>query len=267
MSHLLREHAPITEPTWGQIDREARDRLVPALAARRLVDLSGPHGWEHSAAGLGRTRPLAEPFDAGLLAEQRQVLALVELRAPFTLQRSELQDADRGAADIDLATLDAAARTIAAAENRAVFHGWEAAGITGIVQASSHQPIPLGEDCERYPRHVAHALQTLLDAGIGGPYGLALGSDAYTRVLEASERGGFPLLDHLRQILDGPLVWTPGLQGAVVLSQRGGDFLLELGEDLSIGYQDHDAHKVELYLEESLAFRVLEPDAAVVLSP
>ena len=267
MSHLLREHAPVTERAWKQIDEEARQRLVPALAARKLVDLSGPHGWEHSAVNLGRTAPVAAPFGGGLVAEQRRLLALVELRAPFALDRRELSDVDRGAPDVELGPLETAARSIAVAENQAVFHGWQAAGITGIVEASSHEPIALGDDCERYPRHVAHAVQRLLEAGIGGPYGMALGSDAYTRVLETSERGGFPLLEHLREILGGPLVWAPGVEGAVVLSQRGGDFLLELGEDLSIGYSAHDGEKVELYLEESLAFRVLEPDAALPLTP
>ncbi len=42
MSHLLREHAPITEANWSLIDDEARERLTPALAARKLVDFSGP---------------------------------------------------------------------------------------------------------------------------------------------------------------------------------------------------------------------------------
>jgi len=155
---------------------------------------------------------------------QRRVLAVVELRAPFSLARSELRDADRGAQDVDLSALDAAAHRIATAENRAVFHGWQAAGITGIAEASTQDPIALGDDCTLYPHHVAKAVEALLHAGIGGPHGLALGPDAYTRVLE-TEHGGYPLLNHLREIIGGPLVWSPGVQGAVVLSQRGGDLL------------------------------------------
>jgi uncharacterized linocin/CFP29 family protein len=125
----------------------------------------------------------------------------------------------------------------------------------------------LGEDCERYPRHVARAVEALLRAGIDGPYGLALGPQAHTRVLETTEHGGYPLFDHLRKIIGGPLVWAPGVQGAVVVSQRGGDFQLEVGEDLSIGYDAHDAEAVELYLVESFTFRVVTTDAAVVLTP
>ncbi len=267
MNHLLRQHAPITDTGWSVIDDEARERLAPGLAARKLVDFSGPHGWQHSATNLGRTRAIADaPFD-GVTAAQRRVLPVVELRAPFSLSRDELLDADRGAEDIDLAALDAAAQRIATAENRAVFHGWEAAGITGVAEASPHDGSQLGDDCATYPGHVARAVEALLRAGIEGPYGLALGPEPYTRVLETTEHGGYPLFDHLRKILGGPLVWSPGVQGAVVVSQRGGDFVLESGEDLSIGYDRHDADAVDLYLVESLTFRVVTPEAAVALTP
>jgi uncharacterized linocin/CFP29 family protein len=267
MSHLLREHAPITETAWGVIDDEARDRLTPALAARKLVDFSGPHGWEHSATNLGRVRGLeAGPLE-GVSAVQRRVLPVVELRADFSLSRAELRDADRGAEDVELGPLDAAARRIATAENRAVFHGWPAAEITGIAQASALESLTLGENCELYPRHVATAVEALLSVGVEGPYGLALGPAAYRRVLQTAEHGGYPLLEHLRKIIGGPLVWSPGVDGAVVVSLRGGDFLFDSGEDLSIGYDSHDAERVNLYLIESFTFRVAGPDAAVTLTP
>ena len=266
MSHLLREHAPITERGWQLLDAEARERLTPPLAARRLVDFSGPHGWEHACVNLGRTSAVADAPVDGVDAAQRQVLALVELRASFSIARSELEDADRGAEDPDFDPLAAAAKRIATAENAAVFHGWSAAEIDGVIDSSSHDTIELGEDCERYPRHVAAAVETMLAAGVDGPFGLALGPDPYTRVLETSEHGGYPLLQHLREILGGSLVWAPGVRGAVVLSLRGGDFLFESGEDLSIGYSEHSSEAVGLYLQESFSFRVATPEAAVALT-
>ncbi|HVX21346.1 MAG TPA: family 1 encapsulin nanocompartment shell protein [Acidimicrobiales bacterium] len=266
MNHLLRSHAPITEEGWQQLDDEARERLVPALAARKLVDFGGPRGWQHSATNLGRTKAVAAAGD-GLVARQRRVLPLVELRAQFSIARDELMDADRGAADIELGPLDEAARRIALAENVAVFHGWDAAGITGITQACPHEPIELGTAYADYPSRVARAVQLLLTAGISGPYGLALGPDGYTGVVEATEHGGLLVFDHLRQILGGPIVWAPGVEGAVVVSLRGGDFLFESGQDLSIGYDHHDADEVSLYLEESFNFRVATPEAAVAMTP
>ena len=86
-------------------------------------------------------------------------------------------------------------------------------------------------------------------------------------MVETAEHGGYPLLDHLRKILEGPIVWSPGVKGAVVLSLRGGDFLFESGQDLSIGYDRHDADEVHLYLEESFSFVVATGEAAAPLGP
>ena len=266
MNHLLRSHAPITETGWEQIDHEGKSRLVPALAARKLVDFSGPRGWQHSATNLGRATPIPGPADE-LLARRREVLPLIELRAGFTVRRDELLDADRGAEDVDFESLDRAARRIAQAENVAVFHGWAEAGIAGITAASPYEPLSLGADYAHYPGKVAKAVETLLEAGISGPYGLALGPDGYTGVVETTEHGGILVFDHLRRILDGPIVWAPGVDGAAVVSLRGGDFLFECGQDLSIGYEGHDAEHVHLYLEESFSFRVASPDAAATLRP
>jgi uncharacterized linocin/CFP29 family protein len=266
MNHLLRSHAPISDAGWELLDEEARQRLTPALAARKVVDFSGPHGWEHSATNIGRTSPLGSAPADGVTGLQRSVLPLVELRADLALSRAALRDADRGADDTDLSPLDSAAHRIALAENVAVFHGWQGA-ITGIAEASPHEPIPLGDPPDSYPRPVAGAVERLLCEGITGPYALALGREQYRRVVETAEHGGYPLLEHLRKILEGPIVWAPGVKGAVVLSLRGGDFVFESGQDLSIGYDSHDGDVVRLYLEESFSFHVATPEAAVALTP
>ncbi len=266
MNHLLRPHAPISDAGWKLLDDEARGRLTTALAARKLVEFSGPHGWEHSATNLGRISPLASAPCEGVTGQQRCVLAFVELRADFELSRAQLRDADRGADDADLEQLDTAAHQIALAENVAVFHGWEGA-ITGIAQASPHEQSELGDVTGGYPRQVAGAVERLLCSGITGPYGLALGREQYRRVVETAEHGGYPLLEHLHKILEGPIVWAPGVEGAVVLSLRGGDFLFESGQDLSLGYDSHDSDSVRLYIEESFSFHVATPEAAVALKP
>ena len=266
MNHLLRANAPISDAGWQLLDDEARQRLTPALAARKLVDFRGPHGWEHSATDLGRVSSLASTPSDGVSGLQRRVLPLIELRADFELPRAELRDADRGADDTNLEPLDTAAHQIALAENVAVFHGWNDA-ITGVAEASPHKKEQLGDAPDTYPRQVAGAVERLLSSGVGGPYGLALGPEQYRRVVETAEHGGYLLLDHLRKILDGPTVWAPGVKGAVVLSLRGGDFVFDAGQDISIGYASHDDEVVRLYLEESFSFHVATPEAAVALKP
>jgi len=266
MNHLLRSLAPISDAGWKLLDDEAGQRLTPALAARKLVDFSGPHGWSYSATNLGRTAPLTSAPCDGVSGTHRRVLPLVEVRAEFALSLDELRDADRGAADSDLEPLDKAAHQIAVAENVSVFHGWHGA-IIGIEEASPHERMHLGEVTDAYPQPVAGAVERLLHSGISGPYALALGGEQYQRVVETAEHGGYPLLEHLRKILEGPIVWAPGVRGAIVLSMRGGDFLFECGQDLALGYRGHDGDVVRLYLEESFSFRVATPEAAVVLEP
>jgi len=266
VNHLLRDKAPITEAGWSELDSEAKERLEPALAARKVVDFGGSHGWDYSATNLGRVAGLDDFENVG--AARRRVLPVVELRATFTISRSELDDLERGAEDIDLGALDEAARRIAHAENVAVFHGWPEGGIRGIAEACTHPAVALSDDFNHYSRHTAEAVETLLRSGIGGPYALALGPDQYTGVIQSTEHGGYPLFDHLKKILGGgPIVWAPGVRGAVVVSLRGGDFLFESGQDLSIGYDHHDAELVHLYLEESFTFRVATPEAACFLKP
>jgi uncharacterized linocin/CFP29 family protein len=266
MDHLLRDNAPISDAGWELLDSEARERLTPGLAARRLVDFAGPHGWQHSATNLGRTTAMATAPSKRVSGLRRRVLALVEVRADFEVSRAELRDGDRGADDVDLRQLDRAAYQLAVAENVAVFDGWKGAFV-GIGQASPHEQLQLGDAADGYARHAAAAIDTLRGSGIDGPYAMALGREQYRNVLEGADRGGYPLIEHLPKILAGSIVWAPGIEGAIVLSTRGGDFVFECGQDASIGYQSHDDETVRLYLEETFSFHVATPEAAVVLKP
>lgn len=265
MNHLMRPLAPISDAGWQAVETEAKSRLETYLGGRRLVDFNGPHGWARSAVALGRSEEVTGGAAPALRVRRRRVLPLVELRASFTLSRSELDDVERGAPDPELGPVDQAARAIAGTETSAVFHGYPAAGIEGIAARSSHPPVTLSTDPERYSANVASAVQRLMEAGVGGPFGLALSSALWATVVETTEHG-YPLVEHLRRaIVGGAIVWAPGVEGAVLVSQRGGDFVFDSGQDLSLGYLAHDAETVTLYLEESFTFRVLEGDAAIVL--
>jgi uncharacterized linocin/CFP29 family protein len=264
VNHLRRELAPVTDAAWEQIDNEARRSLRHFLSARKLIDMSGPLGWDHSAANLGHVTALDGPA-TGTTAALRVVRPYVELRTPFTLPIAELDAAERGADDLELDAVIDAARRAALVEDTAAFHGYGAAGITGITAASPHAPIMLTGDYDGYPRVVAMAVAVLRGAGVDGPYAAALGSRSYTGVIETTERGGYPIFDHLRLILGGPVVWAPAVDGIIVISQRGGDYELVVGEDFSIGFASATADEVSLYLEETLTLKVKSPEAGVAL--
>lgn len=266
MNHLHRELAPVDDAAWAEIEEEARRSLRHFLTARKLVDFSGPHGWDHSALGLGRVASSAEGPAEGVESRIRLTQPLAELRTPFTLERAEIDAVERGAPDADWDPVVDAARAAALAEDRLVFRGFPAAGVRGIVETTPHDAIEITTDYERYPNYVAQAVETLKRAGVTGPYAIALGPRCYAGVIETTEYGGYPLLEHLRMIVEGPVLWAPAVEGAVVMSQRGDDFELVVGQDLSIGYVDHDAERVRLFLEESLTFRAAGPEAAIALA-
>jgi uncharacterized linocin/CFP29 family protein len=265
MNHLLRELAPVSDESWGEISNEATRTLKHFLTARRLVEFSGPHGWEHEVAPRAHVEAVAEA-PAGVRARMRSVQPLVEYRVEFAIDRAQLEAIDRGARDADLDTVRDAARRLALAEDGAVFHGNSAALISGMADASPHAALPIADDYADYPRTVARAVSVLQIAGVAGPYAVALGPRCFTGVIESTEMGGYPVLEHLRLIAGGPVLWAPAVDGAVVLSQRGGDFELTVGQDASIGYLDHNEVSVRLYLEESFTFQVLNPESAVHLS-
>lgn len=263
MNNLYRQLAPITDVAWAAIEEEATRTFKRHIAGRRVIDVSGPHGTDFSAVGLGRTSPIDPPAD-GVRAQQRVVTPLVELRVPFTLSRTEIDDVERGAQDSDLEAVKVAAKQIAFAEDRAIFEGYAAAGITGIRVSSTNDAIRVPSDPKQVPEAITQALSELRLAGVGGPYSVLLSADEYSEVSETSDHG-YPIREHIQRLIDGDIIWAPAIDGAFVLSTRGGDYDLQLGQDLSIGYTSHDADSVRLYFQETLTFLVYTAEAAVAL--
>jgi len=265
MNNLHRELAPISDGAWAQIEEEASRTLKRHLAARRVVDVEGPKGFAFAAVGTGHLRQIETTGD-GIRTAQREVKALAELRVPFELARQAIDDVERGANDSDWSPLKDAARKIAFAEDRAVFEGYASAGIQGIRQGTSNPVLTLPADARAFPSVVEQAVSQLRLAGVNGPYALVLGAEPYAAVNGGSDEG-YPVLRHVRRLVDGEIVWAPAIEGGMVLSTRGGDFELHIGQDISIGYLNHTETTVRLYLQETFTFLMLTAEAAVVLAP
>lgn len=265
MNNLHRGLAPISDAAWAQIEEEASRTLKRHLAARRVVDVDGPRGTAFPAIGTGHQRGIQTPGD-GVEAAQRDVQAMVELRVPFELSRQAIDDVERGSNDSDWDPLKDAARRIAFAEDRAVFDGYAAAGIQGIRQGTSNPVLTLPSNVKGYPGVIAQAVSQLRLAGVDGPYALLLGSAPYTAIGGATD-DGYPVLQHIQRLVDGKIIWAPAIEGGVVLTTRGGDFSLTVGQDLSIGYLGHTATAVQLYFQESITFLMQTSEASVALAP
>jgi len=264
VNNLHRELAPISSAAWHHIDAEATRILKLKLAGRKLVDFVGPLGPTAAAVNTGRLAAISKGPAAGVQAARREVLPLVHLETAFELDRGELDAVERGAEDPDVDAVKDAASRLAQAEDAAVFQGYPSGGIEGMTERSPHSSITIPKASEDYSKVVAQAVRVLHVAGVQGPYALALGTRGYEALAQATD-GGYPVLKIVKSLIEGPVVWAPAVNGAVVLSTRGGDFELTVGRDLSIGYRSHSAEKVAFYLTETMTFRALTPEAAVAL--
>jgi len=268
IGHLRRHDAPFGGDVWERIDEEVQQALETYRSMRKLVELEGPHGWEKSSVSLGRVRQArADALDVeGLELKQRRVQPLLELRMPFSVPRAELETIERGAEDPDLGALVEACRRIARAEDRLVLYGHHESELRGLAADSPHPPAVMPGDFTSFPGVVAEAIERLRSAGIAGPYSIALGPRWYEALARTTGPGGYPILEHLRRLLEGPAIWSPALEdGGILISRRGGDHKLLIGQDAIVGYRGHDAEHVHLYIEESMTFRLLAPEASVPL--
>jgi uncharacterized linocin/CFP29 family protein len=266
MNNLHRELAPISDAAWTQIEEETSRTIKRYLAGRRVVDVHGPAGTALSSVGTGHLSTIAAPPGDGITARQREVKALVELRVPFELDRQMIDDVERGSNDSDWQAAKGAAQKLTFAEDRAIFEGYAAAGIVGVRQGTSNPQKALPADVRKYPEAFAQALSQLRLVGVNGPYAILLGADAYTELAETSDYG-YPVLEHVKRLVEGKIIWAPAIDGAFVLTTRGGDLDLHIGQDASIGYLSHTDTRVRLYLQETFTFLYLTSESAVALTP
>jgi uncharacterized linocin/CFP29 family protein len=264
MNNLHRELAPISDAAWAQIEEEVTRTFKRYVAGRKAVDVKGPAGAGLSAVGTGHLRSIRGSRE-GVQSKQREVKALVELRAPFELSRTDIDDVERGANDSDWQPAKDAAKQIAFAEDGAIFDGFAEAGIVGLREGTSNPKKSLPSDVREYPDAIEQGLNQLRMAGVNGPYCVLLGAKAYTALAETSDQG-YPVLEHVKRLVDEKIIWAPAIEGAFVLTTRGGDFELHLGQDLSIGYLSHTDAAVRLYLQETFTFLLLTSEASVALS-
>jgi uncharacterized linocin/CFP29 family protein len=263
MNILKKSLAPITDAAWNDINEEAAEIFNSVLSARKFVDVSQPQGLDFGGVHTGRIEIASKKKDTvryGL----NQVKPLVESRVGFSLDIWEIDNAARGAEDIDLQPMEEAAREIASFEERAVYLGLEKAGIAGLKNQSVHDPVAFPDSTDDLLTALSTQLARFNRRGIEGPYSLVVSEDDWERLSIQYE--GYPLRKQLKHLLKGSIILSPFVEDAYLVSERGGDFRLTLGQDLSIGYNFHDKDSVELYFTESFTFQCFEPAAVAVFT-
>lgn len=263
MNLLRRELAPISDAAWEEIDEQAREIFHSLLSARKFVDVRGPEGWQFGAISKGRLH-VPKGQKGKLQYGIHEVQPLVEPRVNFSLDVWELDNAVRGSVDIDLQNLEEAAHEIASFEEQAIYYGLEKASIGGLKNASEHKRLKFSGKGAELLKNISAGIGQFKNAGIEGPYALVVNQEQWQQV--ASDiHTGYPLKKQLEKLLEGDIIFAPKIKDAFLISQRGGDFRLTLGRDLSIGYDYHEVKLVNLYFTESFTFEVLDSAAVIVL--
>ncbi|MBW2505030.1 MAG: bacteriocin family protein [Deltaproteobacteria bacterium] len=266
MDILKRELAPIPTEAWAEIDQQGTRTLTAMLSARKVVDVNGPMGTDFPGVPEGRLDYLKTQPDSGLSCGIHKVHHLVETRIPFELNIREMDNVVRGAKDVDLDNLEDAARKIALFEEKVVYHGLQEANIKGLKVCEGDQCLTISSNPEKLLEAVAQGVTHFTERSIEGPYAFVVGPSLWSCM--SAHVQGYPVKMQAENILGGNVVLSPYLSGkfsgeAFILSMRGGDFELIIGQDLSVGYETHDSQNVRLYFTESFTFRILEPSAVI----
>lgn len=261
MDILRKSLAPISKEAWAEINETAVDVLSSVLSARKFVDVEGPKGWAYAALPTGRIHVPAGQKGA-LKYGIHQVLPLVEARIPFELNIWELDNVARGAEDIDLGPMEDAARKLAQFEEGVIYEGFKPGNIGGLKNGSDHDTIPFPETTEDIMGAISLALSKLKAASIEGPYSLVLNTEKWQKINAAVR--GYPLRKQIESLLGGSIIMAPYVKDAYLVSERGGDLKMVIGQDLSIGYESHNSKTVQLYFTESFTFQVIDPATFVV---
>jgi uncharacterized linocin/CFP29 family protein len=261
MDILKRELAPIVSEAWEEIDEQAKNALIGALSGRKAVDVKGPMGWKFDAVSDGNLSLAEESPVEGVNYGVREVLPLVEARVPFTLPMWDLDDISRGCKIIDFSPVQEAARKAALFEDTAIYRGLEEAGIMGLELETDNEPIEIALDDDAIIAAIETAVQTLTARSVGGPYSLVCSLPLWTKIQTSAQC--YPLKKRVESLIGGKIVLSPQYDTSMLLSARGGDSELIIGQDFSVGYQSHTSTEVNFFITETFTFRVLTPEAIV----
>jgi uncharacterized linocin/CFP29 family protein len=270
MDILKRELAPIPAEAWAEIDLQATRSLTALLSGRKVVDVTGPMGTDFPGVPEGRLLYPDKQPGQGLTYGIHKVHHLVETRVPFELDIDEMDNVVRGAKDVDLSSLEQAAKNIALFEEKVIYHGLKDANIQGLQICADKDCPSVGKTPEELLEAIADGITLFTERSVEGPYSFVVGPKLWSRL--SAHYQGYPLKMQAENILGGSVVLSPYLvdshaEEAFLVSTRGGDLELVLGQDLAIGYESHSSSSVRLYFTESFTFRILEPSAVTHYHP
>lgn len=265
MNILKKELAPITENAWNEIEEQSERVINEYLTGRKIANVIGPAGIELGAISTGRLLVPSDQNKDGVQIGIREVIPLLEVRKPFAMDLWELDNASRGAKDLDLGVVEKAAQQIAGFEDQCLYSGFDNSLAPGLMNAVTEKPVKVKLNASDFLSVVADQILSLQKNAVEGPFTMILPDKVWISLVSDSTSYPFKLL--LKEIIGGDIIIHHHNEDVFLVSQRGGDIELHLGQDISLGYEGHDQKKVKLFYSESFTYQIHGPEAIRIIKP
>lgn len=258
MNILKKPLAPIADKAWEEILLQSERVINTFQTGRKFADVSGPKGIEFGAISTGKLRVPSNQSVEGVQIGIREVVPVLEVRKSFELNRWELDNASRDMSDLDLGALEKAAQQVASFEDQCLYYGFDNSIAQGL--ANTHnKPVKAKMETRDFLHKLATQVISLQKDAVEGPYALILPDEVWSALV--SDSVNYPLQTLVKEITSGTIITHHVNQDSFLVSERGGDFELHLGQDISIGYENHDKEKVNLFFTESFVYQIHSPEA------
>jgi uncharacterized linocin/CFP29 family protein len=240
--------------------------MKQTVVARRIADFHGPMGWDYVGTQLGTFKPVGPAARAPVRLSVPDVMLLTEIRADFMLAWSAIDAFERMGPILEQDSIENAARETALAEDRFVFFGSGPAN-PGLLTSSESPRVALSDWSipGRVVTDLLSAVQKLDEVGVKGPYEAVLSPAHYYSYLRNTAEG-YPAAKQVGIVVE-KVHSSPVVDGAALFSTRGGDFVITVGGDFSVGYRWHDENAVHLFCVETIAAQLLTPRALCLIKP
>jgi len=262
MKFLNREEAPLSQEMWAMIDENMMGLLAKRLKIRSVVDFDEGYDFTTDAVATGKMR--AVPEAGGVKLGVREPILMTEIRYDFSIPKSTLDAMKRDVDDFDDTTLREAANAFGAAENGMILEGIASVASPGLLGSLTQQTLK-ASGAKELMVAAARTLGMFNSEFVDGPFKILVSSATFAQLAIEAEAG-----ETMKQKLEnifgaGTLVVTEavGDDKALVISQRGGDFVFYSGLDVHVGFDSESSEALNFFLLESAAFRVINPEAAV----
>lgn len=262
MNILKKTTAPLSDIVWAEMQQQASEVFKNDLTARSFLDIEEPEELKSDGVSTGNLILPRDGMKNGIDYARKEILPFVEVKKHFQLSREEVRNLEKGYENVSLQPLTNAAKEIAHFEENAIYNGFGFGKIRGLKEIALRKNIPLSYDPEMFLKTLTNEISRLIEKGIARPFILVINQKLWDNVNFISD--GFPVYTFLEDILEGPVIRSPFLsEKSFLITEHSGDFVLSLGKDFSIVFDEYIDDVVKFHFLESFTFRALNREAVV----